>query len=66
MHTGVTTDKNTPLNAAIMSATVLLYLVIQVPQSSETLPGLHAQITCQGGGSGKPARQPDLLQADAN
>ena len=30
VNTGVTTDKNTPLNAAIMSATVLLYLIIQV------------------------------------
>ena len=29
--TGVTTDKFTPLNAIIMSATVLLYLIIQVP-----------------------------------
>ena len=28
--TGVTTDKFTPLNAAIMSLTVMLYLVIQV------------------------------------
>ena len=34
IHTGVTTDKNTPLNAAIMSATVLLYLIIQVPRGS--------------------------------
>lgn len=31
--TGVTTDKFTPLNAVIMSATVLLYLVIQLPAS---------------------------------
>jgi Ca2+/Na+ antiporter len=31
--TGITTDKFTPLNAVIMSATVLLYLVIQVPAS---------------------------------
>jgi len=29
-NTGVTTDKFTPLNAVIMSMTVLLYLVIQV------------------------------------
>jgi hypothetical protein len=29
--TGITTDKFTPLNAVIMSATVMLYLVIQVP-----------------------------------
>ncbi len=28
--TGVTTDKFTPLNALIMSLTVLLYLIIQV------------------------------------
>ena len=28
--TGITTDRFTPLNAVIMSATVLLYLVIQV------------------------------------
>ena len=31
INTGVTTDRSTPLNAAIMSATVLLYLIIQVP-----------------------------------
>jgi hypothetical protein len=30
VNTGVTTDRSTPLNAAIMSATVLLYLIIQV------------------------------------
>ncbi len=38
VNTGVTTDKNTPLNAAIMSATVLLYLIIQVLRRSATEP----------------------------
>ena len=36
VNTGVTTDKNTPLNAAIMSATVLLYLIIQVLRGRTT------------------------------
>ena len=34
VNTGVTTDRSTPLNAAIMSATVLLYLIIQVSCAS--------------------------------
>ncbi len=37
VHTGVTTDKNTPLNAAIMGATVLLYLIIQVLRRGDTI-----------------------------
>lgn len=33
LKSGVTTDRFTPLNAVLMGATVLLYLIIQVPSS---------------------------------
>mmetsp|Transcript_10171 Transcript_10171/g.30570 ORF Transcript_10171/g.30570 Transcript_10171/m.30570 type:complete len:554 (-) Transcript_10171:2400-4061(-) len=45
--TGVTTDKFTPLNAVIMSGTVLLYLVIQIPSSF--FPALQPLASLLGG-----------------
>lgn len=51
-RTGVTTDSFTPTNAAIMSFSSLLYLLIQVPASlygpSEPLAALVGAIVCLG------------------
>ena len=42
LKTGITTDRFTPTNAAIMSATALLYLLIQVnPYYTPDLYRIH-------------------------